>query len=177
MAQIEDGKGTGNRAQVDSSNRLSVKAITEPELEQASEDGNAYIWISQNLDIDAADTLLLVKNTSDKDLHIHHITFSSGNVATRYEVHIVTADITPAGTTVTGFNMNTGSAKVADAISKSDETANTQGTVIYDITLLATTNLTLFTLGIILAKNISIGVDQVTESTSGNITIVGHFGD
>lgn len=174
--QIEDGKGTGRKAEVNTNHELIVRAITENEVERTSEtEGQAYIWTSQDLDIDAADTLLLIKNDNAEPLHVQQIIFSAGNAATRYEVHIVTADITPAGNTVTGFNMNTNSGNVAEATAKSDETANTQGTVIYDINLLATTTFTVHTDGLLLAKNISLGIDQVTESTAGNVTVIGHY--
>lgn len=173
---IEDGTGRGFKQKVNKDNQAVVRAVTEQEIEHsAAEDGEAYIWTSQNLDIDAGDTLLLVKNTSELTLHLSSIFLSAGNVATRYEIHVVTVDITPAGNAVTGFNMNTGSGNVADAVAKSDETANTQGTVIYDINLLANTTFPLPAHGIILTKNISIAVDQVTESTSGNVTILGHY--
>ena len=174
--QIEDGKGSGRKAEVNDEFQLVVRAIAEAEIESVSEvQGKSYIWTSQDLNIAAAETLLLVKNDAAEPLHISQIIFSSGNVATRYEVHIVTADITPAGGAATGFNMNTNSGNVAVATAKSNETANTQGTVIYDVSLLATTTFTLHTDGLLLAKNISLGIDQVAESTAGNVTIVGHF--
>lgn len=167
---------TGVRNRITSKGQFLVLAITEPEIEFVSEnDGQAYMWNSQDQDIDAGDTMLLLKNTSDTILHITRIIMSAGNAATRYEIHIVTADITPTGTAVTGFNMNTASGNVANAIAKADESVNTQGSVIYDISLLANTTEILPTPGLLLAKNISIGVDQVTESTAGNVCITGHF--
>lgn len=121
--------------------------------------------------------MLLVKNTSDTDLHITGIVVSAGNVATRYTVHYPSAEVTVTGVTVVGLNLNTGSANVADASAASNETNNVfaQANVILDFSVLATTTYTQLTQGIILAKNKSISVDQVTESTAGNVTIVGHY--
>ncbi len=176
MPVIKDG-GTGNTARVNAANQLLVRAIVEPEIEDASEGGQAYTWTSGDLDIDAGDTMLLVKNTSDTNFHVTTIVLSGGNVATRYLVHFPSTDVTVAGTTVVGVNLNTGSANVAEATAASDETGNVfaQANVINDVSLLATTSFTLHTEGILLAKNKSIAVDQVAESTAGSVTIVGHY--
>lgn len=180
MTVIKDGR-TGNVATVNAQGQLSVRAITEPELEDASELGQAYIWASGNLDIDAGDTMLLVKNTSDTALHITGIIVSAGNVATRYVIHLPTTEVTvtagAGGAVVVGVNINTGSANVADASAASDETNNAfaQANAILDISLLPTTTYTQLTQGIILAKNKSVAVDQVTESTAGAVTIVAHY--
>ncbi len=174
MPVIKDG-ATGSVAKVNTQNQLLVRAITEPEIEDASEAGQAYSWTSGNIDIDAGDTILLVKNTSDTNFHVTTIVLSGGNVATRYTVHFPTTDVTVAGNTIVGVNLNTGSANVADATAASDETGNSQGDIINDVSLLATTSFTLHTEGILLAKNKSIAIDQVTESTAGSVTIVGHY--
>lgn len=176
MSTIRDG-ATGIGAKVLKDGELLVRAVTEDDIEHVSETaGQAYAWVSQNLDIDAADTLLLLHNTADTNLHINRLIISAGNAITRYEIHIITDATTPVGGAITGFNLNTGSSNVADALAKSDETANSsQGTVIYDISLLARTTLVVETSGLILAKNVAIGVDQVSESDSGNVTIIGHY--
>lgn len=177
MAQIEDGKGSGRRAAVDVANRLTVKAITEPEIEEASEDGQAYLWATDLVNIDSDDTVLLVKNTSDTNLHIEAIYIANGSTASEFTIHVITAvDATVAGTVVTGFNLNTGSANVADASAASDETAYTaQGTVIVTMFLLAETNQLLMMPGLILAKNKAIAVDVVDTTTEVACTIVGHY--
>ena len=174
MPVIKSGS-TGLVAEVNKANQLLVRSVTEPEIEDASEDGQAYTWTSGNIDIDAGDTILLVKNLSDTNLHVSAIVISSGNVDTRYTIHFPTTDVTVAGNTITGVNMNTGSANVADASAASDETGNSQGDIVVDVSLLALTTQTLLTPGVILAKNKSIAVDQVTESTAGSATIIGHY--
>jgi len=177
MSILEDGTGSGRKAGVDISNRLLVKAITEPELEQASEDGQAYIWATDLINIDANDTVLLLKNTSDTNLHIEAILVSNGSTASEFTVHVITAvDATVTGTTVTGFNLNTGSANVADVSAASDETGySAQGTVIATLFLLAETNQTVITPGLILAKNKAVAVDVVDATTEAACSIIAHF--
>ena len=178
MTQIEDGKGSGNRAEVNAEQQLVVRAITLSEIEHESEDhGLSYTWTSGNRDIDAADTLLLLKNTSDTELHIDSVILSSGNAATRYTIHLPTTEVTVTGTTITGINLNTASSNVADASAAADEENNSQGDIIADISLLTTTSFIVPLLGLILGKNKSLGIDQVTESTAGNATIIGHYAD
>jgi len=172
---IEDGKGSGRRAAVDSGNRLIVKAITEPEIEEASEDGQAYVWSTDLVSIDAADTVLLVKNTSDTNLHIEAISISNGSTASEFTLHLPTTDVTVAGGTVTGVNLNTGSANVADASAASDETGNAQGDVIGTVFLAVDRDRTIRTPGLILAKNKSIAVDVVATVTEAACSIVGHY--
>lgn len=177
MTVLRDAS-TGDAAGVNSEKQLLTNSVVISELEHESEEnGSAYSWVSGDLNVAAADTMLLVKNTSDTPLHIHSIEVSSGNVATRYEIHLPTSEVTPTGTAVTGTNLNTGKPNVADATAKSKETDNSQGNVIRDVSLLATTTLYLRMEGLILAKNKSIGVDQVTESTAGSVTIIGHYQD
>jgi len=46
MSAIEDGKGTGNQAEVDSKNRLQVRSTTESEDLEALKKGNHYALTS-----------------------------------------------------------------------------------------------------------------------------------
>lgn len=174
--RIEDGKGSGKVAEVDAANRLRTSAAALDEITRVSLDsGSAFIWTSQDTDIDAADTMLLVRNDSEKPLIIDGFIITGGNAISRYECHIVTASFTAAGTAIANFNMNTGSANVANVTAFEDETGNTQGTVIYDITAGVTITVQVPTPGLVLAQGHSFGIDQVTESTAGNVTIFGHF--
>jgi len=175
--QILDGEGSGRRAGVDKGFRLKTKAITEPEIEEASEEGQAYLWATDLINIDSDDTVLLVKNTSDTNLHIEAVLISNGSTASEFTIHVITAvDATVTGVTVTGFNLNTGSANVADASAASDETGySAQGTVVTTLFLLAETNQTILTPGLILAKNKAIAVDVVDTTTEVACTIVGHY--
>jgi hypothetical protein len=141
--------------------------------------GNAYIAQSQDLNIDASDTLLLLRNDSASPLVIDQIIVTNGNVASRYEGHIITAAFTAAGTAVVPLNLNTGAASTAHVTCIADETGNTQGTVIYDIasspTATTPSMVIIQPMGLILARGISFAVDQVAESTAGACSIEFHF--
>ncbi len=177
MAQIEDGKGTGNRAAVNSENQLIIKAISESELEYESEiNGLAYSWASDLVDVAAgADTVLLVKNLSDKPLHILSVLIANGALASEYTIHLPTTEVTPTGTAIVGTNLNTASSNVADALAKSLETNNTQGSVIGTVWLAVDRNIRIPMEGVILGKNKSIGVDVVADTAESAVTIIGHY--
>jgi len=178
MSQIEDGKGTGNRAQVNKENQLVVKATIQSELEHESEEsGSAYNWSSDLVNIDANDTVLLVKNTSDTALHIESIQVANGSTASEFTIHLPTTEVTVTGTTVTGTNLNTASSNVADVSAASDETNNTQGNVIKTIWLAVDRHYEGRLDGLILGKNKSLAVDVVEATTEVAATIVGHFED
>ena len=175
MAIIEDGAGKGFRASVDSSNRLNVKAVVEPEFEQASEDGQAYVWSTDIVSLSAGMTVLLVKNTSDTNLHIEAISVSNGVTPTEYTFHLPTIEVTVTGTTVVGVNLNTGSANVADASAATEETNNTQGDVISTRWLAADRSEVVRTPGLILAKNKSVAVDVVVTTAETAASMIGHY--
>ncbi len=66
---IEDGKGSGVKAEVNAENELVVRAITEPEIEHASGKlGTAYSWDSTELNLTAGETFLYVQNTGSVPL-------------------------------------------------------------------------------------------------------------
>ena len=176
--QIEDGTGTGNKAAVDSEGHLIVDALTLSEISHTSDaHGQAFIWASQTYDPDAADTVLLIKNTSStRNLIITDVWFSA-DVETRVQIHLPTAEVTVAGTTITGVNMNTASGNVAEASAARDETGNTQGDVIWSGETQAANDTyhVDFKSAIHLGQNKSIGVDFVAAATAGDVTIMGYF--
>lgn len=125
---LEDGKGTGNKAQVNSENQLVVQAIIESSLEHESEvNSEAYSWSSDSVNPAIDDTVLLLKNTSSTNLHIEYLIIS-GDTTSEYTIHLPTTEVTPTGgTTVTGVNLNTGGkSNVAEATATSLETNNSQ---------------------------------------------------
>jgi hypothetical protein len=95
------------------------------------EDELSFVWVSTTYDYDAADTILLVQNTdSDRDLYLHKATWH-GDAASTITFHTTDGTaLTPAGTAITGINLNRKSGKVALATAIRDETNNTQGNVI-----------------------------------------------
>lgn len=165
-----------NEQKVNNEGQALVFAVVEDELEHQSEaNGLSYNWSSDTIDIDAGDTVLLIKNTSDNHLHIESISIANGSVASEYTVHLPTTEVTVTGTTVTGTNLNTASANVADASSASDETNNTQGNVVFTRFMAVDSNEIINTRGLILGKNKSVAVDVVADTSESAVTIRGFF--
>lgn len=178
MSRIQgtDPKGAGIQEQkVNANGEALVAAVAESLFERSSEDGKSYNWSSGIINIDAADTVLLLKNTSDIPLHVESITINNGSTASQYQVHLPTTEVTPTGTTVSPTNLNTGKSDVADATSRSDETNNSQGALIFTPMLAADENETINTVGLILAKNKSVGIDVVETTTEAGVTIRAHY--
>lgn len=165
---------SGNPAEVSDVGALLVSGMDAITL-NALTAGDAYVWTAQDTDVDAADTLLAVRNDSHKyKLVIDRIEITNGNVATRYEIHKITAAYTSAGTAGTEINLG-GSGKKAPVTCHADETGNTQGTVFQDIGAGVAVEQYSVKVGIVLNEGEAIGVDQVTESTAGACSIYGYF--
>ena len=173
--QIEDGAGTGNRAKVSNTGLLEVEAVIITEFEAISEEnGASFIWSSDAVNIDANDTVLLVKNTSATALHITQIRISTSTTS-EFTIHMPTTAVTVTGTTVTGVLINTTKTGAADASAASNETNNSQGNVIGTAFLLANTTDALDFEGVVLAKNKSIAVDQVADTALAAVSIYGYY--
>ncbi|MCH8748171.1 hypothetical protein IH781_00315 [Patescibacteria group bacterium] len=174
---IEDGKGRGFKAEVNASNELVVRAIQEAEIEHASDDGEAYAWHAPIRDIDTGDTFLFVKNLSSEPLHLNRLVIAGSNVICQWNIGIGSATTTPAGTSVVGVNMNQQfSTKLADAVAFTDETAVADATVMFNVWTPITNTVDFSLNGIILGQNHYIQINQETESTSGSLTLIAHFG-
>lgn len=143
-----------------------------------SENGESYSWSNVSYDYAAADTILLVRNDSiTQMLHIDHI-YLHGSTATEVVIHSPTAAFTIAGTAVTGTNLNRTSGKTASATAKANETGNVQGAVLWRGWIAgAGLDSRLIDVGgaIILGNGQSVGVDYVTDGSTANITIIGHY--
>ncbi len=174
--QIEDGKGNGQQASV-SENRLDTSARTNPRIAYIARDhGQSYTW-SHSYDYDAADTILLLSNSSTtKDLSIHSI-FIGSDTATQFTVHSP-AYPTLAGSLVTGVNTNRTSGKAADAEAYGDETGNTQANVVSTGMIPAGSSAIRPVSGtVILGYHDCIAVDLVTAGAMGTVTIAGYYED
>lgn len=173
---IEDGKGSGRKAQVNDENELVTRSITESELEHASSLGRAYAWDSTEKDIDAGDTMLFVQNTSDTPLILDEATINGSNVACIWTIHTGADITTPSGTSIAGVNMNPKFRSApADAVAFSDETAVADGDIVSRIkTAVAGTTVSNLN-GFILERNHYIQFVQVTESTSGSVILAAHY--
>ena len=181
----------GNTAEVNSSQQLQTRAATVSALHEASLSGQAFAWNAVSADIDTGDTMLLVRNDSSSKKLVIEKAYVWADVAASFDIHVVTASFTIAGTAVTGVCLNKASATVADATAKADETGNTQGDII------ATTRNTRYVRGngddnadiaaasegrwvdlsgsVILGENQAIAVDIQGESAAFECTIIGYF--
>ena len=178
MSLIEDGKGRAFKAEVNTEQELVVRAITEEEIEHASAIlGSAYSWDSTEKDIDTGDTMLFVKNTGDVPLVLDRALINGSNVICTWTFLLGSATTTPAGgAVVTGVNLNqTFSTQLADAVARSDETAVADGSIIGRVKTPVTNTLEVNLHGVILGKNHYIQFNQITESTSGSVVLLGHF--
>ena len=174
--QILDGTGGGHVAGVDGKNRLQTFSVVESELHDAAETGQAYTWASNTYDPDQDDTILMLKNTGNADLHITDMWISS-DADTRVIVHLPTSEVTMAGTSITGINLNTGRNDVADADARRDETGNTQGDPIWTGEVFAIGDAVHIEWGgaLILAKNKAVGVDFTVAATAADVVFWGFF--
>ena len=173
--QIESGTGTGHQARVGPTNRFDVSSRTNPRIAYVSRDeGDSFTW-SHSYDHDAADTILLVSNSSTtKSLYIHAI-FISADTSTEFTVHSP-AYPTLAGTAVTGVNTNRKSGNIASAEAYGDETGNTQANVLMRGFLIGSSTAQLAPVGsIVLGYHDCIAVDLVTAGTKGVVTIAGYY--
>ncbi len=163
--------------EVNDEHQLVVRAINESEIEHASGKlGSAYSWTSAATDIVAGEKRLFVKNLSNTPLVLDRLRINGSNVICQWDIHIGGATTTPAGTLITGVNLNQQfSGNVADAIAYDDETAVATGSQIDEVWTPITTTVTLDMRGVILGKNHYIQIIQVTESTSGSAVLFGHF--
>ncbi len=148
------------------------------ELATSITDGDAYTFTAPTADIDAADTVILIKNTGQRNLRIHSIEISGGNATSLYTIHkqLGTTAGTPTGTAVLGVSLSgrkDNGYAANGVLCKSDETGYaTQGTIIKQVAVLATLTLVVPMHDCILGINECIAVDQVTESAAGGATII-----
>jgi hypothetical protein len=160
--------------------RLLTFAATDSEFEHVSEEESlSFTWASAQVNIDAADTIIMVRNVSDDLLlHIEDVDFGA-NVAAQFQVHLIKGSAALAGTAIVGVCLNQAKAKLAAtfAEAKGDETTNgTQGSIIWAGAVAADTNKNIHYGGaIILAPGDAIGIDVVEEPAETNATISGYF--
>lgn len=172
--QLEDGQGTGELVGV-SDHRLKTSSRSNIRMWYVSLDnGLAFTWSNATYDYAAADTILAVQNDSTtRKLHIHEIHIL-GDTESAFTIHCP-RNVTMAGTTVTGVNLNRTSANVAEATAKANETGNTQANVIYRSLLLAKTKQVIDMEGLILGKNDVIAVDITADGGAAYVVIFGYF--
>lgn len=172
---IHTGQSTNIGATADG--ELNVRAIVEEEIEHASGKGDAYVWTSANTDIDAGDTRLIIRNTSNKLLILDRLFAHPANVVCQYHLGLGTGTTALAGgTIITAVNMNEDfSTRTEDYDAMDDDTAIADATLMFPFWVSTTQSIEIPLHGIVLGKNGFIQINQETESTSGQISILGHF--
>ena len=159
-------------------NVASDKDVAELEIERSSRDKElAFSWSSVPYSSSANDTILIVKNTSSSyKLYITDVHINVGATASRMDIHLVTADYTSAGTSVTGVNLRSGSSTSASAEAYADETGNSKGAILGYVYCAVDTHTHLDLRGITLIQNDALGVDVIENSISEvSVTITGYY--
>jgi hypothetical protein len=171
------GGNSGNEADVNDEKELVVRAINETELEHASAKlGSAYSWDSGERDIDAGDTMLFVKNTTDTPLILDRAIINGSNVVCTWEFYIGADTTTPSGTDAAQTNLNeTFTSTSSEAVFLYDETAIADGSIVGRVKTPISGSLPVSLDGIVLGKGHYIQFNQETESTSGSVILIGHF--
>ena len=179
MAIVKGVSARGAETQIKATEdgELEVRAITESELHHASAKGNSFCWTSADTDIDAGDTRLFIKNLDDKFLVLSRAYFTSSNVACKWSIGVGSLTTTPTGTAVTAVNMNQQFSGSTQAyVAYDDETAVADATLMFQVATPLALDTRCFEMdGIILGKNHYIQINQETESTSGQVSVFGHF--
>ena len=171
-------KGTGKQIKATDDGELEVRAIIETLIEHASSKGLAYCWSSSDSDIDAGDTRLFIKNTSDKFLVFDYAIINFGNVACKYDFGTGSTTTTPAGgSEITASNLNASTTLFESYAARDDETAVADATRIFTACGTTTGDTYVPLAGIILGKNQYLQINQETESTSGRVNVFGRFAD
>ena len=166
-----------NPAEVSSGGSIYVSGW-DALLENALTKGDAYVWTAQDDNIVAADTMLSVRNDSHtQKLAIVRVEVTNGDVATRYEIHKITASYTATGTVADEINLG-GTGQKAPVSAFADETGQaTQGTVFAEIGAGVPVETYHRDTFLVLNQGEAVAVDQVTESTAGACSIYGYFVD
>ena len=130
MGVIEDGKGTGIKAQVDSDNKLLVRSFSESIQHSVSHsDGQAYQLIgTANLSDGIVVTVHIINNSSDLDIVVtyirHQILDAGGGTlfpnSSNYFRIALGRNYSSGGTMVSPININTSSANSAAATAYND---------------------------------------------------------
>lgn len=176
---IEDGQ-SGNKLGVKDGQAL---VTTMSAIHKATIRGDAYAWNSVSADINTTDILISVRNLSQDRLLIVNRIYAWVDVPAQLSIHITTSATAYAtGTAVVGVNLNTSSAKVADADAYTDDDGVSQGSIIATLhTNEATADI--FPIDfptndcIVLGTNGIISVDCIGELAAFEATIIGYFVD
>lgn len=141
--------------------------------------GRGYLAeVNVEQELDSGDTMLFIQNTGDVPLILDRMPIIGSNVACTWTIHTGADVTTPSSTVVvTPVNLNRiFASKSSDSLARTDETAVADGDILTTFHTAATVQAPPIDLnGLILGKGHYIQINQETTSTSGTITIIGHF--
>lgn len=162
--------GTVNNEQI-------VRSVSQEQIQHESELGTSFTWVSANADINAGDTILIVRNTSDSFLVMTELIAHPGNILCDYSINLGNATTAfTGGSAVTQVNLNrTTSNKTFDHDAHTDEESVADGTDSGHLWVSTVESNSLSLAGIILGKNDFIQINQETESTLGRVVLKGFF--
>lgn len=186
--QIKDGSGESYLAGVNVRNQLLTRSIGITPIAEASLRGDAFSWTAVTSDIDAGDTALVLRNTSDTKWLVISRAYVRVDVASQVKFHLPAAFTATPGTVVVGVNLNTNFANTAPAQAWSDDdgvvfaAANTILTVYCPNATNAQVTTSIgqhidFQDAVILGHNESLAADVITEPGAIECTFVGYFID
>ncbi len=132
MSIIEDGKGSGKKAEVTSGNRLNVSARAEDRIFYASRDDEKAFSVYGRRNFAAGshtdENILSLTYTGTGKLHIKEITFASNSSDAKVEVYFDATSIS-GGTEVIPLNLNRTSAITSETTCLKGETTLTGTTI------------------------------------------------
>jgi hypothetical protein len=180
--QIEDGKGRGYCASVDSKNYLKTNSFQRREIVLASNDGDAYAISSAFLSLTTTDTntgILYIKNTAPETFFLDEIIVSSNGVYTKWTIvrNPTTGTLISAGTSIEPVNLNFGSGATFTGICKAGADAKTITDGINATMLMSSMNTRIQTAeAVILQKGNSLGIVANVPSAAIVIaTVTGYY--
>lgn len=176
QTEIQGGTGNKKSAAVNDHHQLSVDSATAMAI--ASARGDAYSWDSIEIDIDITDTMLFVRNDSDRPLILDRaLVNGDGVVACIYDIGIGSDTTTPTGgAVVLGVNLNPNFAgKKPETTARSDETAVADATVVGRVKTVIDSGEEISLNGFILNKGQYIQFNQEVESSAGSIILYGYY--
>jgi len=171
--QIEDGKGSGNRAEVDSEGKLYVKSVSETQESHIAHDTGRTFFLSSGASNHVTHTataaggylLYLKNNSTTHKLYVEKIMLVTGTAAESFAVmKKPTLGTISNHNVMTPVNTNFGSGNVADATAYTwNEAGNGMGGLTSGTTMLTTTPVVGATVlpidgSILLSTNDSIGI-------------------
>ena len=113
MLTIKDGKGSGNKVEVNSDNELVVRSLSTTPLEYASAKGNAYVWSMSDEALTQFNTAIAVINYSNELLYFDKAVIYSD---TSFEVTVRIENGNTATNEITAVNLQGGSSNTISGV-------------------------------------------------------------